>query len=162
MFMSPLRPFLNYEARLKYGTLVAKSDGVEFTIKDGYFCPALSKAVKNHEEGEKVFLSVKPQYVTDDKKVIQKILKEGEGYERPNEGAIVKLKVIGKVQDGTLFLKKGHDDEGELFEFKTDEEQVTDGLDKAVLTMKKGEVALLTIAPEYGFLLTPLCITRLS
>ena len=28
--------------------------------------------------------------VTDDKKVIKKILKEGEGYERPNEGAIVK------------------------------------------------------------------------
>ena len=30
------------------------------------------------------------------------------------------MKVIGKLQDGTLFLKKGHDDEGELFEFKTD------------------------------------------
>jgi len=28
--------------------------------------------------------------VTDDRKVIKKILKEGEGYERPNEGAIVK------------------------------------------------------------------------
>lgn len=28
--------------------------------------------------------------VTDDKKVLKKILKEGEGYERPNEGAVVK------------------------------------------------------------------------
>ena len=28
--------------------------------------------------------------VTDDNKVIKKILKEGEGYERPNEGAVVK------------------------------------------------------------------------
>lgn len=28
--------------------------------------------------------------VTDDKKVIKKILKEGEGYERPNDGAVVK------------------------------------------------------------------------
>lgn len=28
--------------------------------------------------------------VTDDKKVIKKILKEGEGYDRPNEGAVVK------------------------------------------------------------------------
>ena len=27
--------------------------------------------------------------VTDDKKVVKKILKEGEGYERPNEGAVV-------------------------------------------------------------------------
>ncbi|ESW27140.1 hypothetical protein PHAVU_003G177200 [Phaseolus vulgaris] len=88
------------------------------------------------KKGEKVILSVKPQ-----------------------------LKVIGKLQDGTLFLKKGHDDEGELFEFKTD---------KAILIMKKGEVTLLTVAPEYGFgssesqqelvvfLLTPLCIMRLS
>jgi len=30
--------------------------------------------------------------VTEDKKIIKKILKEGEGYERPNEGAIVKCK----------------------------------------------------------------------
>lgn len=32
--------------------------------------------------------------ITDDKKVIKKILKEGEGYERPNEGAVVKCKLI--------------------------------------------------------------------
>lgn len=70
--------------------------------------------------------------ITEDKKVAKKILKEGEGYERPNEGAIVKcefsstcrnnvclvhlllliltglfsmaVKLIGKLQDGTLFL----------------------------------------------------------
>ena len=89
------------------------------------------------------------------------------------------VKLIGKLQDGTVFLKKGHEEE--LFEFKTDEgnlksasvfflssdivfwglkrsdiwcvetEQVIDGLDRAVMTMKKGEVALLTIAPEYAF-----------
>jgi FK506-binding protein 4/5 len=28
--------------------------------------------------------------VTDDKKVIKKILKEGEGYERPSDGAVVR------------------------------------------------------------------------
>lgn len=28
--------------------------------------------------------------VTDDKKVTKKILKEGEGYERPNDGAVVR------------------------------------------------------------------------
>ncbi|MCI28663.1 peptidyl-prolyl cis-trans isomerase FKBP62-like, partial [Trifolium medium] len=59
--------------------------------------------------------------VTSDKKVIKKILKEGEGFERPNEGAIVKLKLIGKLQDGTVFFEKGRDDEEKLFEFKTDE-----------------------------------------
>ncbi|KAF9621621.1 hypothetical protein IFM89_024945 [Coptis chinensis] len=151
-----------------------------------YFCPALSKAVKTMKKGEKVLLTVKPQYgfgemgrpasgaegavppsatlhitlelvswktvieVTNDNKVIKKIVKEGEGYERPNEGTVAKVKLIGKLQDGTVFLKKGHDDD-ELFEFKTDEEQVVNGLDRAVMTMKKGEVAELTIAPEYGF-----------
>ncbi|KAJ9697418.1 hypothetical protein PVL29_009300 [Vitis rotundifolia] len=179
--------FVKYEARLEDGTFVAKSDGVEFTVKEDYFCPALSKAVKTMKKGEKVILTVKPQYgfgekgkpasgeegavppnatliitlelvswktvteVTDDKKVIKKILKEGEGYERPNEGAVVKLKLIGKLQDGTVFLKKGHGEGEDLFEFKTDDEQVIDGLDRAVMTMKKGEVALLTIHSDYAF-----------
>lgn len=181
----PDEVLVKYEARLEDGTLVSKSDGVEFTVKEGYFCPAFAKAVKTMKKGEKVLLTVMPQYgfgekgraahgdegavppnaslqitlelvswktvseVTDDKKVIKKILSEGEGYERPNEGAVVKVKLIGKLQDGSVFLKKGHDEE--LFEFKTDEEQVIDGLDRAVLTMKKGEVALLIVAPEYAF-----------
>ncbi|KNA19433.1 hypothetical protein SOVF_061710 [Spinacia oleracea] len=178
---------VSYEARLEDGTLVGKSDGVEFTVSEGHFCPALSKAVKTMKKGEKVLLTVMPQYgfgeqgkpasgnegavppnatlqitlmlvswktvsnVTDDKKVVKKILKEGEGYDRPNEGAVVKLKLIGKLEDGTVFLKKGHEDGEEPVEFMTDEEQVIDGLDRAVLTLKKGEVALLTIAPEYAF-----------
>lgn len=184
----PDEVLVKYEARLEDETVIAKSDGVEFTVQEGHFCPALSKAVKTMKKGEKVLLTVKPQYgfgekgkpasgdeeavppnatlnialellswktvsnVTDDKKVIKKILKEGEGYERPNEGAVVKLKLIGKLQDGTIFVKKGHgDDENDLFEFKVDEEQVIEGLDRAVKTMKKGEAALLTIAPEYAF-----------
>ncbi|XP_024451585.1 peptidyl-prolyl cis-trans isomerase FKBP62 isoform X2 [Populus trichocarpa] len=177
---------VRYEAQLEDGSVIARSDGVEFTVKDGHFCPALARAVKTMKMGEKVLLTVKPQYgfgekgkpasgdesavppnaniqitlelvawktvteVTDDKKVIKKILKEGDGYDRPNEGAVVKVKLIGKLQDGTVFFKKGQDD-SELFEFKTDEEQVIDGLDRAVSTMKKGELALLTIAPEYAF-----------
>ncbi|MFS7988985.1 putative peptidylprolyl isomerase [Helianthus anomalus] len=88
--------------------------------------------------------------VTDDMKVVKKILKEGEGYGRPNEGAVVQVKLIGKPQDGTVFIKKGHDD-SEPFEFKEDEEQVIDGLDRAVMTMTKGEVPLLKVAPEYAF-----------
>ncbi|GMY32134.1 peptidyl-prolyl cis-trans isomerase FKBP62-like [Fagus crenata] len=177
--------FVKYEARLEDGTLISKSEGVEFTVGDGYFCPALAKAVKTMKKGEKVLLTVKPQYafgetgrpashdegavppnatlqialelvswkavsdITKDKKVLKKILKEGEGYERPNDGAVVQVKLIGKLHDGTIFTKKGHDEEP--FEFKIDEEQVIDGLDRAVKTMKKGEVAVVTIQPEYAF-----------
>nr|CAB3481511.1 unnamed protein product [Digitaria exilis] len=181
----PDEVLVKYEARLEDGTVVSKSEGVEFTVKDGYFCPALAKAVKTMKKAEKVLLTVKPQYgfgekgrsaageegavppnatllidlelvswktvteIGDDKKILKKVLKEGEGYERPNEGAVVKAKITGKLQDGTVFTKKGHDEEP--FEFKTDEEEVIDGLDRAVLNMKKGEVALVTIPPEYAF-----------
>ena len=31
------------------------------------------------------------------------------------------VKLIGKLQDGTVFLKKGHGDGVELFEFKPDD-----------------------------------------
>ncbi|KAL0389890.1 UNVERIFIED_CONTAM: Peptidyl-prolyl cis-trans isomerase FKBP65 [Sesamum calycinum] len=119
----PDEVIVKYEAKLEDGTVISKSDGVEFTVEEGHFCPALSKAVKTMKKGEKVLLTVKPQ-----------------------------LKLIGKLQDGTVFVKKGHGEaEDDLFEFKTDEEQVIEGLDRAVMTMKKGEEALLTIAPEYAF-----------
>jgi FK506-binding protein 4/5 len=181
----PDEVLVKYEARLEDGTIVSKSEGVEYTVKEGYFCPALARAVKTMKKAEKVLLTVKPQYgfgekgrpaageegvvppnftllidleliswktvteIGDDKKILKKVLKEGEGYERPNEGAVVKVKITGKLQDGIVFSKKGHDEEP--FEFKTDEEEVIDGLDRAVLNMKKGEVALVTIPPEYAF-----------
>ncbi|KAJ6818363.1 70 kDa peptidyl-prolyl isomerase-like isoform X1 [Iris pallida] len=105
---------VKYEARLQDGTVVSKSEGTEFTVKDGHFCPALTKAVKTMKKCEKVLLTVKPQYafgengrpasgeggavppnatlevelelvswktvseIGDDKKVLKKILKEGE------------------------------------------------------------------------------------
>ncbi|TYI91841.1 hypothetical protein E1A91_D02G023200v1, partial [Gossypium mustelinum] len=136
-----------YEVCLEDGTLVSKSHGVEFTVGDGYFCPAFAEAVKTMKKGEKVLLTVKPQ--CKDKKILKKILKEGEGYDRPYNGTMVQVKLIGKLEDGMIFVKKGHD-EGS-FEFKVDEGQVIDGLGKTVKTMKKGEHALTTIQPEYAF-----------
>ncbi|KAG8369565.1 hypothetical protein BUALT_Bualt14G0026600 [Buddleja alternifolia] len=178
--------FVKYEAQLEDGTIVSQTDGVEFTVKEGYFCPALSKAVKTMKKGEKVLLTIKPEYgfgengrpairdefdvppnatlqiilelvswkivsdISNDQKVLKKILKEGEGYERPDDGATVQVNLIGKLLDGTVFVRKGHDDESS-FEFKVDEDQVIEGLDRAVKTMKKGEVALVIIQPEHAF-----------
>jgi hypothetical protein len=89
---------VKYEARLDDGTLVKKSDGVEFTVKDGqcvqtlllsrlisfskvsslmfsrdvigHFCLALSKAVKTMKKGEIAILTVKPQCKLSTKQVI--------------------------------------------------------------------------------------------
>ncbi|XAR48435.1 Peptidylprolyl isomerase [Bertholletia excelsa] len=88
--------------------------------------------------------------VTGDSKVLKMIVKEGEGALPANEGAAVTLSYKAMLEDGTVFEKKGFDG-GEPLEFITDEEHVIAGLDRAAATMKKGEQAILTINPEYGF-----------
>ncbi|XVF36447.1 hypothetical protein REPUB_Repub19eG0059300 [Reevesia pubescens] len=88
--------------------------------------------------------------VTGDSKVFKKILKEGEGALVADEGAAVTISYMARLEDGTIFEKKGIDG-GQPLEFITDEEQVIPGLDRAAATMTKGERALLTISPEYGF-----------
>ncbi|EEF52262.1 70 kDa peptidyl-prolyl isomerase isoform X2 [Ricinus communis] len=96
-------------------------------------------------------ISFKPVVdVTGDTKVFKKILKEGEGTNVANEGALVTISYTARLQDGTIFEKRGLDGEQPL-QFVTDEEQVIAGLDRAAATMKKGERAVLTINPEYGF-----------
>ncbi|KAL6133924.1 hypothetical protein ACLB2K_066157 [Fragaria x ananassa] len=81
------------------------------------------------------------------KKVIKKVL-QVEGYERPNEGDVT-VELIGKLQDGKEFLKVHGEREGPC-EFNIDAEQVVEELDKVVVTMKKGEIALVIILSEYA------------
>ncbi|XP_043712991.1 70 kDa peptidyl-prolyl isomerase-like isoform X4 [Telopea speciosissima] len=96
-------------------------------------------------------LSFKPVAdVTGDAKVLKKILKEGEGTITANEGAAVTVRYTARMGDGTTFERKGFDGVGTL-EFLIDEEQVIPGLDRAAATMKKGELCIVTINPEYGF-----------
>ncbi|KAK1432327.1 hypothetical protein QVD17_09222 [Tagetes erecta] len=96
-------------------------------------------------------LSFKPVVnITNDSKVVKKILKVGEGSLTADEGASVTIRYTGMLEDGTVFEKKGYDGETSL-NFIMDEEQVIGGLDRAVATMKKGEQAILTISHEYGY-----------
>lgn len=137
-----------------------RRENVILTIKPTY---AFGEQGKDAEEG---FSAIPPnttitmslelvsfkavKEVTEDKKIIKKILKEADGYEKPSDGTVVQIRYTAKLQDGTIFEKKGYEG-GEPFQFVVDEEQVIAGLDKAVETMKIGEVALITIGPEYGF-----------
>ncbi|KAF9614383.1 hypothetical protein IFM89_018282 [Coptis chinensis] len=114
---------VKYEVKLEDGSLVAKSpdNGVEFIVNDGHLCPAFEKTVYTMRKGEQASLRVQP-----------------------------KFRYIGKLSDGTIFDTKGYDSTGP-FEFKVDEEQVIEGLDRAVATMKRREAAIVIISHEYGF-----------
>ncbi|KAG0616294.1 hypothetical protein M758_5G104200 [Ceratodon purpureus] len=88
--------------------------------------------------------------VTDDNVVIKKIIRQGESYEKPNDGSFIKVKYIGTLLDGTIFEKKGYDSE-EPYTICIDEDQVVPGLDETFVSMKKNEVCIVTIPPQYGF-----------
>ncbi|CAL4918844.1 unnamed protein product [Urochloa decumbens] len=95
-------------------------------------------------------VSLKPVVdVTGDLKVMKKTLKCVDGIRAPHDGETVHIRYTGRLEDGTVFEKFGFD--GETFEFIIDEEQVTVGLDCAVATMVKGELAEVTVKFEYGF-----------
>ncbi|KAK3026330.1 hypothetical protein RJ639_041379 [Escallonia herrerae] len=56
--------------------------------------------------------------IMGDKKILKKIIKVGEGYDRPSDGSVAK-------------------------------EQINDGLDRAIMTMRKGEHAIVTVSKDF-------------
>jgi len=145
-------------------------DGVEFTLGEGHLCPAIKIAVQNMKKGEEVELTVTENYGFEkislakisltliswnkverlqmDGSLMKKVLKEGEGYEKPNEGASVTIRYIGFLQDGTVFDERK---EGSELSFVTDEDAVIPCIDLAVLKMKRGERALIRSHPQWAF-----------
>ncbi|KAK4392548.1 Peptidyl-prolyl cis-trans isomerase FKBP65 [Sesamum angolense] len=85
--------------------------------------------------------------VIGEQKILKKITEKGEAFDRPDEGSIVKVVYIGKLEDGTVFERQGSEEEP--FEYMCAEEQIHDGLDRAVLTMRKGEEAVVKISSEF-------------
>ncbi|KAL8460083.1 hypothetical protein ACS0TY_031845 [Phlomoides rotata] len=156
----------------------SSDEGLEFSLASGHLCPAMSKAVKTMRKGEKAEVSVKLSYglkkcgesdgtnhhhqsliinlelvswktvvdVKGDKKILKKITKKGEAFDRPNQGSLAKVIFIGKLEDGTIVERRGSEEAP--FEYVCGEEQVHEGLDKAVATMKKGEEAIVKISSD--------------
>lgn len=171
---------VNYEARVKGAEKpFATVQGVEFTVNEGHLCRAIPVAVKKMKKEEKAHLVVQPAYgfgetgqppdvpanaeleidlevvswkkvtqVTDDGLVMKKTLQKGKGYDKPKEMATVTIRYTARLEDGTVFEERG---EGNELEFVTDEEQVIEGLDLAVMKMDKEEKAEIMIGPTYAF-----------
>ncbi|XP_043980574.1 peptidyl-prolyl cis-trans isomerase FKBP4 [Gambusia affinis] len=82
----------------------------------------------------------------EDGGIIRRIITKGEGYSKPNEGAVVEVFVQGTC-DGRVF------DERELkFEIGDGESfSLPSGVEKAIMAMEQGEEALFIMKPKYGF-----------
>ncbi|XP_074589402.1 peptidyl-prolyl cis-trans isomerase FKBP62-like isoform X2 [Curcuma longa] len=55
---------VKYQVKLLDGTLVAETPdaGLEFCVNQGHFCPAIPKVLQTMRTGEKVFVTIQPQY----------------------------------------------------------------------------------------------------
>lgn len=84
-----------------------------------------------------------------DKGVLKEILQEGVGDELPCQGSKVKVHYTGTLLDGTQFDSSR--DRGQPFQFDLGKGSVIKAWDIGVATMKKGERAILTCAPEYAY-----------
>lgn len=81
--------------------------------------------------------------------VLKKIVQEGTGDELPPQGCKVKVHYTGTLTDGTKFDSSR--DRNEPFQFDLGKGSVIKAWDLGVATMKKGERAILTCAPEYAY-----------
>ncbi|XP_012218619.1 FK506-binding protein 59 isoform X2 [Linepithema humile] len=84
-----------------------------------------------------------------DRGVLKEIIKEGTGDETPTNGCKVKVHYIGTLLDGTKF--DSSKDREKPFKFDLGRGSVIKAWDIGVATMKKGEIAILTCAPEYAY-----------
>ncbi|XP_070161464.1 FK506-binding protein 59 [Polyergus mexicanus] len=84
-----------------------------------------------------------------DKGVLKEIIKEGEGDATPTTGCKVKVHYTGTLLDGTKF--DSSTDRDKPFKFDLGRGSVIKAWDIAVASMKKGEIIILTCAPEYAY-----------
>ncbi|XP_064113782.1 peptidyl-prolyl cis-trans isomerase FKBP4-like [Macrobrachium nipponense] len=82
----------------------------------------------------------------EDGGIIRRNIKQGEGYQTPNDGAIVDVHVVGRV-NGTVF-----DERDVKFPLgEGTEHNIPEGLERAIERFKKGEKSSIRLAPKYAF-----------
>ncbi|XP_059828752.1 peptidyl-prolyl cis-trans isomerase FKBP5-like isoform X3 [Hypanus sabinus] len=93
-------------------------------------------------------LDFKGEDLTDceDRGIIRRIKKTGQGYSCPNEGATVEVYVEGWC-DGALFDQR----EVKFVVGEGEDHDIPIGVDKALEKMQRGEHCILHLKPKYGF-----------
>lgn len=82
-------------------------------------------------------------------RVVKLVQRPGAAGERPEAGSRVRVHYVGKLADGTVFDSSV--ERKAPFVFTVGVGQVIAGWDRGVASMVRGEKAVLTIAPEYGY-----------
>jgi hypothetical protein len=90
----------------------------------------------------------KNEFLTEDKGVIKKILKKGNG-ENPQTGSIVKVHYVGKLENEQVFDSSL--DRKDPYIFEIDQGKVIKGWEIGIKTMKIGEKAKFVITSKYGY-----------
>ncbi|NXL90447.1 FKBP4 isomerase, partial [Alectura lathami] len=90
----------------------------------------------------------KGEDLTDDEDggIIRRIRKKGEGYSKPNEGALVEIQFEGRYGDRTFDRRELRFEIGE-----GDNYDLPHGLEKAIQKMEKSEESIFYLKPSYGF-----------
>lgn len=97
--------------------------------------------------------------------LVKKVLQEGTGWERPNEGSdvTVDLKYLLPSSGSKLLVPPPLGDPitaVEGLKFKVGDGDVIDGLDRVVQSMKQSESAMIVVTPDHGFATAPNLITE--
>ncbi|KAK4311688.1 hypothetical protein Pmani_016823 [Petrolisthes manimaculis] len=78
--------------------------------------------------------------------IIRRNIVAGEGYQTPNEGAVLEVHIVGKL-NGTVF-----DERDVKFSLgEGSEHNIPEGLETALEKFKKGEKSTLKLSPDYGY-----------
>jgi len=80
--------------------------------------------------------------------IMKRIIEEGAG-DTPTPGNEVEVHYVGRLLDGNVFDSSRA--RNEHFKFKVGTGQVIKGWDEGIVTMKRGEVAILTCTAEYAY-----------
>ncbi|KAK8794629.1 hypothetical protein WA158_001610 [Blastocystis sp. Blastoise] len=78
-----------------------------------------------------------------------KVLVAGDGVHFPKKGDMLSMHYVGTLTNGQKFDSSR--DRQKPFNFTIGVGQVIRGWDEGVMTMSKGEKAVLTISPDYGY-----------
>ncbi|XP_015274412.1 PREDICTED: peptidyl-prolyl cis-trans isomerase FKBP4-like, partial [Gekko japonicus] len=82
----------------------------------------------------------------EDGGIIQRIRKKGEGYSKPNEGALVEIEIEGRHGDRVFDKRELRFEVGEAENY-----DLPPGLDKALQNMEKLEESVVYLKSSYGF-----------